>query len=380
MKETKSPDPSGHFDVARAKDCYNDVLALIEATEIPQEEQDTIKKNLGSAMSLMGENPNDIALAFVKSALSTGYASVEGILKKTIETETFKKQATIDHLTGIPNRTAFDDLLQSAIDRRATPVKTSPTTPDDSNERQPSQQNSQHYSALIFLDLDRFKGLNDTYGHQAGDSGLQYFSNLITHITREGDQNIYTSDTHKRARLGGDEFSIILNIEAQNPDEARSNLNKALLRIRKELAVHGIDIDNENKHITLPIVSSCGIHIIEEGDTIKSVMEGADSALYKHKEGVDENQRTKQERYEHCVKELTHQGKPNVQSVADKRAEEKELEHIMNVGTALCDLNDVKIILPKGSDKDLIQALKEEGIEVFSDNVTTNDHHGFAPS
>jgi diguanylate cyclase (GGDEF)-like protein len=91
-----------------------------------------------------------------------------------------KTEATIDGLTGLANRHYFDELITKAFEdavRSAQPL------------------------SLLFLDLDKFKSINDTYGHQAGDSVLQFTAKVIKSLIE---------DPHLVARYGGEEISIIL--------------------------------------------------------------------------------------------------------------------------------------------------------------------------
>lgn len=114
--------------------------------------------------------------------------------------ELFHK-ATHDHLTGLANRALFMDRLRNLI----TPV-----------ERRTG------YSAVLILDMDGLKGINDTYGHRAGDAVLREFGQRIQGAARQ-------SDTV--ARLGGDEFAVILN-----PVESSHGVDAALHRLQERLA------------------------------------------------------------------------------------------------------------------------------------------------
>ena len=96
---------------------------------------------------------------------------------------TIQEMATHDPLTGLPNRALFNDSLQRAVSqakRNARPI------------------------ALFFIDLDRFKSINDTLGHQVGDQALMEAARRLTRCIREGDL---------AARLGGDEFVLLMAYE-----------------------------------------------------------------------------------------------------------------------------------------------------------------------
>lgn len=97
-----------------------------------------------------------------------------------------------DCLTGLPNRALFEDRLEHALARRGRQV------------------------AVLLLDLDRFKNVNDTLGHQAGDALIREFGVRLSSLTREGDTI---------ARLGGDEFAILTeNAELKNVRKLASRI------------------------------------------------------------------------------------------------------------------------------------------------------------
>ncbi len=282
-----------------------------------------------------------------------------------------KGQRFNDKLTQIPNRSAFEEQLKIALKRRGTP-----TIQEEAEQTLPDRRGStysvskKNYDALVFLDLDRFKGLNDKYGHLAGDEGLRKFAEIITEIIREDDSSAYVSNKSRRARLGGDEFGIMLHTTENNEEEAQENFEKALLRIRKELAVRSF----EHGGMNFPLVSSCGMRMIGENDTPETVMDKADKELYKHKTGLDENGRTKQLRYDYACEKLGEQGVTNLQTVEDKRAAEDLLKKIMEMGTALQAVlgeGDISLVIsPETVDKEsvleAIELFKKAGIDIFA--------------
>jgi diguanylate cyclase (GGDEF)-like protein/PAS domain S-box-containing protein len=106
---------------------------------------------------------------------------ISDISERRLSEEIIWKQANFDSLTGLPNRAMFQNLLEREI-RRA--------------------EREQKKIALFFLDLDRFKEVNDTLGHRLGDELLKQAARRLQHCTRE---------TDLVARLGGDEFTAILS-------------------------------------------------------------------------------------------------------------------------------------------------------------------------
>ena len=119
--------------------------------------------------------------------------------------EEARHQAFHDPLTGLPNRALFDDRLRHALLRRG-----------------------QGRVALILLDLDRFKNVNDTHGHQAGDALIREFGQRLENLLRAGDSV---------ARLGGDEFALMI----EDTTEARvtSLCERMLDAVRAPFSVVG---------------------------------------------------------------------------------------------------------------------------------------------
>ena len=149
-----------------------------------------------------------------------------------------------DPLTGLPNRTLFRDRLQQAIlkaNRHNTLV------------------------ALCYFDLNNFKQINDTMGHDTGDQ-------VLTGIARRLKQVIRTSDT--AARFGGDEFIIILE-ELETPAVIKTIAAKILEQLNRPMQT--------DKH-TLQITSSMGISIYPETSRdLDTLLSQADTAMYKAK-------------------------------------------------------------------------------------------------
>lgn len=112
--------------------------------------------------------------------------------------------ATHDTLTGLPNRLAFQEELKRRVEYAASSGST---------------------VALLFVDLDRFKDINDTLGHEAGDHLLQQVAGTFGATMRHDDF---------AARLGGDEFAVIVEIP---PEEAREVVFNVAERVRQELQI-----------------------------------------------------------------------------------------------------------------------------------------------
>ncbi len=153
--------------------------------------------------------------------------------------------AQFDALTGLPNRNRYNDKLDEAIAR--------------------SERTGQ-LMALMFLDLDHFKSINDSLGHNAGDQVLQEFGRRLIRSVRQVDTV---------ARLAGDEFVII--IEAlHTPEEAAAIARKILQATTQPFDISG--------HMRL-LSTSIGVAIRRPGETDgKSLLKRADEALYAAKE------------------------------------------------------------------------------------------------
>lgn len=131
----------------------------------------------------------------MKEGRMIGVASfIEDITSQVSAKETIQRQATFDTLTSLPNRRRMMDELESAISR--------------------SQRHKQ-FGAVLFLDLDHFKDINDTQGHHMGDLVLQYFADLLRNAVRKEDVV---------ARFGGDEFVILVQDLGEKPHEARAKV------------------------------------------------------------------------------------------------------------------------------------------------------------
>lgn len=119
-------------------------------------------------------------------------------------------------------------------------------------------------AALMFVDLDDLKLINDTFGHEAGDVALQRTAQLLITAVRRSDF---------LARIGGDEFAIILD----NVDELAAW--QLALRVVENVADCEINFGVSNVRLSVAV----GIAVIKAGDTIHSVMDRADKAMYRIK-------------------------------------------------------------------------------------------------
>jgi diguanylate cyclase (GGDEF)-like protein/PAS domain S-box-containing protein len=158
---------------------------------------------------------------------------------------TLRYQAFHDPLTGLPNRMLFDDRLGLAI---------------------ANAHRNAHLLAVMFLDLDRFKNINDTLGHAIGDLLLQAVAQRIAACLRENDTI---------SRWGGDEFTVILP-QLTGIEDATTAAERILAALRP-----AFDLDGNELYIG----SSMGIALYpRDGDDAHTLIKHADAALYHVKE------------------------------------------------------------------------------------------------
>jgi diguanylate cyclase (GGDEF)-like protein/PAS domain S-box-containing protein len=171
-------------------------------------------------------------------------ASIREIAARKLIEEELAHQAFHDPLTGLANRNLFMDRLKVALTR---------------TERRPSRV------AVLFLDLDRFKLINDSYGHEAGDDLLVALAKRIQHVMRP-------SDT--AARLGGDEFAILS--EDVDSDADAIAIAKRILQV--------IEVPFTVSDDEIVLTSSIGIAVSSQPeDLAPELMRNADAAMYRAK-------------------------------------------------------------------------------------------------
>lgn len=152
--------------------------------------------------------------------------------------------AYYDGLTGLPNRRLFLDRLNISMSHA---------------------RRDRHMMAVVFIDLDKFKQINDTLGHKIGDAVLVGVAERMKGCLREGDT---------LARLGGDEFTAILPV-VSHPDAAGNVARKFL-----ECLADPLNIDGQELRIT----ASIGISIFpDDGEDADSLLHHADTAMYQIK-------------------------------------------------------------------------------------------------
>ena len=151
-----------------------------------------------------------------------------------------------DALTGLPNRTLLHDRLEQALGQA---------------------ERYGHRVAVMFLDLDRFKSINDNLGHAVGDELLKQVANRLRGVVRAVDTV---------SRLGGDEFIVVLH-EIGGPDDAVLVADKIIASLSQPVAILGHD---------LRATPSIGISVFpDDGNEVMQLMKSADTAMYHAKAG-----------------------------------------------------------------------------------------------
>ena len=194
-----------------------------------------------------------VGLTAVNQALETAIRDrtmVDHQLAAAVEQEEGSRNAALhDNLTGLPNRMLFMDRLEHGI-----------------------AQAKRHrwILAVMFVDLDDFKSINDTYGHHAGDAALQIVATRLAHNARNDDTV---------SRYGGDEFLVLLT-----PLHEQKDIAMIAAKIVKAIQAP-CDVRVDNVIVNLRIEASIGISVFpKDGDTAAALIKRADEAMYGAKE------------------------------------------------------------------------------------------------
>lgn len=226
-------------------------MAQVSEPESLLEEALTINRSTGSRSSRVIELKDGRFIECVSMPQSIDEQHVGRVWSFRDITERVREEARVRHnayhdpLTQLPNRALFQDRLAQALGR---------------------SRRLENCTAILLLDLDRFKTINDTLGHPAGDKLLVEVSRRLLSRKREGDTV---------ARLGGDEFIFIVSELRQKEDAAV--VAEQLLDVLKA----PIQVDEHDLHVS----ASIGIAIFpDDGDESTALMKSADVALYRAKE------------------------------------------------------------------------------------------------
>ncbi|SBS33733.1 Cyclic di-GMP phosphodiesterase Gmr [Marinomonas aquimarina] len=176
--------------------------------------------------------------------------SVRDITQRIKDQEQVKYLAYYDALTNLPNRRLLHDRLENAIE---------------------VCREHGHIGGVLFIDLDRFKTINDSMGHHAGDQLLVEVSKRITSLLAQGDS---------ASRLGGDEFVLLLPDLSNHLEEAQTEVSHLAERLLETLSQAFIIQDVE-----LYVSASIGISLfpLDQSDGMR-ILQQADTAMYRAKE------------------------------------------------------------------------------------------------
>jgi diguanylate cyclase (GGDEF)-like protein/PAS domain S-box-containing protein len=180
---------------------------------------------------------------------SLGYrmgSIVRDITERKLDQQRIEYLATHDSLTNLPNRQTFQDRLELALDR--------------------ALRKQRSILALMFLDIDHFKQVNDSYGHDCGDHLLKVTARRLQHCLRK-------SDTV--ARLSGDEFVII--------NEDVNSLENCEMIARKILTTLAEPVEFEGKQFQTSVSIGISLHS-PENDDAATLLRQADTAMYSAKQ------------------------------------------------------------------------------------------------
>jgi len=227
---------SGHTEIST----YQDLWSSINAGENWRGEFQNRKKSGELYWQQISISP-----IFDNNSHITHFVAIEEDITQRKKTEEkIWRQANYDILTGLPNRRLFSDRLHQFI---AHAVR------------------YDHQGGLMFIDLDKFKHINDTYGHEAGDLLLKQVAQRITSCTRE-------SDTV--ARLSGDEFTVILP-EVSSITAIEHVAESILQQLSAPFVI-------KDQH--MEISASIGIALFPtHGKSLDEVLKNADTAMYQAK-------------------------------------------------------------------------------------------------
>lgn len=173
------------------------------------------------------------------------------VIRLSIERKQLKikieESALTDELTGLFTRQSFYQQLNSAIAQA---------------------ERSELSLAVAFIDLDKFKVINDTYGHRIGDRVLQSFGQFLTNNKRKSDI---------ACRLGGDEFALLI-VDYTSEKDLTTLLERWLSQPPLFVAISGV----EDKH-EIAVDYSIGVKPWQAGMSADNLLEHADQAMYAHK-------------------------------------------------------------------------------------------------
>ena len=171
--------------------------------------------------------------------------STAALTRSKVQERKLRHLALHDSVTGLPNLTLFNDRLRNGLAQA---------------------QRHEWRLAVMFIDLDEFKGINDTHGHDVGDRVLQMVAQRLQTFVRGGDTV---------SRRGGDEF-LFLMLEAKDRNNAANFAAKIIDNVEQPCEVEGVKVT---------VKPSIGIALYpEDGQSVQELLKNADIAMYAAKQ------------------------------------------------------------------------------------------------
>jgi len=284
-----------------SKDFYESVIRQVKDYGIWQGEINNIRKTGEIFPSWISIQPSKDS-----AGQTTNYIFYIRDISEIKYIETNLRQIAFqDPLTGLPNRSQFHSRLSHALEL--------------------AKRNNQQV-VVLYLDLDRFKVINDTYGHEKGDLLLKQVSERLISIARKNDTI---------ARMGGDEFTVLLEGTSVDSIIGASTFAQKIL----SLFTYPFRIDNHEFYIT----SSIGISLYpNDGDDVTTLMKNSDMAMYRAKElGKNNFQFFSPELNERAHKQLDMEG--YLRHAVDRNELRLEYQPIVNATTG--EINSIEALL-----------------------------------
>lgn len=198
-----------------------------------------------------------VSMSSIQESEKDGYVIIQfvDITKRKAHEEELTRLATRDHLTGISNRMIFDDAIKLAAKKA---------------------ERYNRPGAVVYIDLDDFKSINDRYGHKAGDQALQEVAHVLKHVFRE---------TDVVCRIGGDEFAVIMHEVMAGEAQAKVH------QVEQEIARLQIRAHGKNVRIS----ASIGLQTYDGKLPldIEALIESADKNMYAKKTASKESWRSR---------------------------------------------------------------------------------------
>lgn len=241
------------FEMARAKvaegsgkremDALRDLLDAMSKTHL--ERRDKLQRERGVVLIEMRNNIVIAAVVGVIVLIFLHWHLLKGMKLRNAAEQHVRHLATHDVLTGLPNRRLILEYLDHAIQRGIRHKKG---------------------VALLFLDLNDFKPINDKYGHEAGDRVLKLTAQRLSGLVRASD---------RVARLGGDEFVVLLD-DINDKEDVCGIVGKINAEISRPILLKG--------HGEVAISTSIGVAIYpRDGEDMEALLRNADTAMYEAK-------------------------------------------------------------------------------------------------